>query len=132
MLYEVITEIYNTAPVPLLLNGYTLHTGSKQVPIPDGTVQPKSYALLAVTTARQLFQTVANFVGLTTFPALLNDGDTLWISDNTGQVADAVAYAPGMWPTTVKSDGGWSVERIDVNLRLNRGNWAYSKRNNFV
>jgi hypothetical protein len=75
----------------------------------------------------QAFAAFGRALGISGFPSLDNEGDTLSLRDAHGAVVHAVAYSAAWYGGNWKSGGGWSLELIDHRLPcLEAGNWGAS------
>jgi hypothetical protein len=118
-------ELHNRSNKVINLNTLRLSDGGIPRALPDYLLYPDSFAVLATATnaaALAPFTTAA--LGMTAFPALNNTGDTLTLTDLSGQMIDQVVYASNWHESTTKRDGGWTLERINPDLPcLEQENW---------
>ncbi len=121
-------ELYNPGAEPVDLAGYTIADNNPHV-IVEGTVPAQGYAILAINPSA-----IMSVLGQPSIPietiALSNGGETITISDASGNVLDQVTYddnAP--WPDfDAGTDGaGASIELCDLDSDNNIGsNWGVS------
>jgi len=107
-------ELYNpTVDQTFDLAGWTFSDGGTPVTFPSYVLGPGAYVLVVTQANLGLFPTVTNKVGMSSLPALNNDGDALSLRSSDGTLIDAVTYALSWYQDAVKDDGGWSLEQID-------------------
>jgi len=118
-------ELYNRSTKIINLKTLLLSDGGTPRVLPDRLLYPDSFAVLAtLANAAALSPFTPAVLGVIGFPALNNTGDTLILSDQTGQVLDRVAYAAAWHDDATKRDGGWTLERINPDLPcLEQANW---------
>lgn len=121
-------ELYNaTADQTFDLAGWTFSDGGTPVTFPSYVMGPGAYVLVVTQANLGLFPAVANKIGMSSLPALNNDGDALSLRSNDGTLIDAVTYATSWYQDAVKDDGGWSLEQIDPsNPCSGASNWRAS------
>ncbi|MBN2597376.1 MAG: lamin tail domain-containing protein, partial [Marinifilaceae bacterium] len=67
-------------------------------------------------------------LGVSSFPRLTNSGGTIEIQSAEKIVIDQVSYLDSWYKSDEKSDGGWSLERIDpANTSWQANNWKASE-----
>jgi len=112
--YEYV-ELYNRTPHNISLNGWKFTAGTNTKTIPDVTILANGYIVLASTTAAPNYPTSYNVVGVTSFPALTNSGQTLVLKTPQGNTISTVSYSDTWYKDNTKKEGGWSLEQIDPN-----------------
>lgn len=122
-------ELYNRSNKTINLNTLLISDGGTPRTLPNHLLQPDSFVVLAslsgATALASIAPTILTVIG---FPTLNNTGDTLLLTDQTGQVLDRVVYADSWHESAAKRDGGWSLERINPALPcLERENWRSSQ-----
>ena len=119
-------ELYNRSEYDLSLKDWKLQVNDKVTFLPDSILKAGEYALLVSSSDTDLW--TEEVVAVSKFPALTNDGFNMILSDSDSKVMDAFKYDPVKISGEVfKEEGGWSVERIDVNNMSGRpGNWYWS------
>ncbi|HEY0677200.1 MAG TPA: lamin tail domain-containing protein [Chitinophagaceae bacterium] len=91
-------------------------------------LQPDSCVVICPSAALAAFTLISTAVGITGFPSLNNDGDMIWLIAPDGSIIHAVSYETGWFRNAVKSEGGWSLEMIDVhNPCGGKDNWIASR-----
>lgn len=107
-------ELYNaTADQVFDLAGWTFSDGGSPVVLPTYTLNPGEYVVVMAAGSLPLFPLITNKIGLSSLPALNNDGDALELRDNNAVRIDAVTYALSWYQDAIKDDGGWTLEQID-------------------
>ncbi|HOY37706.1 MAG TPA: lamin tail domain-containing protein [Bacteroidales bacterium] len=120
-------EFYNTTENPVTLTGWSLVVGTYIRPIPAAQVEAHGYIVLCSTGNTNLFNTGVNVVGIASFPAVPNSGQTLKILDPNGNNINIVSYQDTWYQDPSKDDGGWSLEKIDpLNNCVEMANWRAS------
>lgn len=111
--YEWI-EIRNRSTQVLSLQGWRIaDAGGQSAPFPNITLKPDSLLILCSTSAAGSLSTQGRCVGLTSFPSLDNDGETIILKNASGHVIHAIQYSVNWHRTELKKEGGWSLELID-------------------
>lgn len=121
-------EIRNRSAQPISLQGWRIADGNGQsAPFPNLFLQPDSLLLVSSTSGAALLNAYGRCIGLTGFPSLDNDGETIWLKTAGGQVMHAIAYSVNWHKTELKKQGGWSLEMIDPrHPGLFASNWTSS------
>ncbi len=117
-------EIFNKTGKVFHLQDWKITDGSTDGTIGDFWLLPGSYIVLTANANLGLFTNVA---GVTSFPSLNNAGDQLMLNDNTGLLIDRLTYTDEWYQDPNKQDGGYSLERINLNDPCsNYDNWSAS------
>ncbi len=121
-------ELFNHSAKAIDLKNWTLSkTGTGGAVFPSFLLLPDSFVIVTSSTTAVDFVSFRNVVAVSSFPALTNTGDQLWLSDNSGNLIHRVAYTDDWYHDNNKKDGGWSLELIDVNNTCNGiENWRAS------
>lgn len=121
-------EIRNTTSSPINLQNWRVGDGSGiSGTLPNFLLQPDSSAIICGTTAAATMQQFGRTFGVTSFPSLDNDGELIFIRNNTGVTIHAVEYNKAWFNNAVKSDGGWTLEMMDTkNPCSGSTNWKAS------
>ncbi|RUT73536.1 hypothetical protein DLK05_13140 [Ancylomarina longa] len=92
------------------------------------TIPSQGYILLCSTGAKESLTAYGKVLGVSNFPSLTNTGGNLEIESGIGEVIDQVNYSDIWYKSAEKSEGGWSLERIDpMNVAWQNPNWTSSK-----
>ncbi|MGV3539538.1 MAG: lamin tail domain-containing protein [Rufibacter sp.] len=84
---------------------------------PSYLLRPGAYVLVCAAADTSLYKSFGPVVGLTSFPSLNDSGDDVELFNASGQLVDMVRYSSSWYRDTQKREGGWSLERVDVNSR---------------
>lgn len=107
-------ELYNrTLDRTFDLAGWTFSDGGTPVALPTYILGPGEFVVIMATASLPLFPDIPNKVGLTSLPALNNDGDALDLRNENSTPIDAVTYALSWYQDGIKAAGGWTLEQID-------------------
>ena len=130
---EEYVELKNRTNFSINLKNWSFSSLTTSKKLPDVTIAPNGYLVLAGTGAINTFY---NNYGIpvtevTSFPSLLNDGTTLTLRDTNNVVVSSVSYSSSWYNDANKSDGGWSLEQIDTNNPCGgQSNWRASTHPN--
>lgn len=124
-------EIYNRSNKTFDLAGWKFSDTGIPQSLPSKILTPGSYLILCDDADTSSFTTFGDVIGLTSFPALNNDGDPLTLYDDNSNIIDNIIYDLSFYHDVAKSDGGWSIERIDPDFTCtNPLNWKASVNSN--
>jgi Lamin Tail Domain/Bacterial Ig-like domain len=124
-------ELYNRSDKVFDLSQFQIQDATGPlVPLPTYLLQPGAYVVVTSGLNLTSMQAVAGsaVVGTSLGTSVLNnDGDVLTLVDAGGQVIDRVAYDVDWHSSSLKKDGGWSLERVNPNSPcLGSSNWQSS------
>ncbi len=120
-------EIHNNSALPIALENWTLSDATTNVVFPIVTIQPDSFIIVTALSNASFFTSLGKVVGINGFPILNNPGDELILRNKEGIIISYVNYADTWYGSSVKQDGGWSLEMIDmINFCGGQENWAVS------
>lgn len=121
-------EIYNRSDFPINLKDWTLADATSSKTLPDYDIQPKTYLILCSESNLGNFLQYGNVLALSSFPSLNNSADDLILKDENGNLIDFVRYSETWYQDNFKQNGGWTLERIDLeNLCEGMNNWRASE-----
>jgi len=108
-------EIRNISPFYIPLAGWRLakETGFSGY-FPAITLAPDSALVVCATSAAPGMSAFGPTLGISSFPALSNEGDMVSLHAADGQTMHAVAYQKSWYRNELKAEGGWSLEMIDT------------------
>ena len=121
-------ELKNVSANPINLQNWRIGDATGQSgPLPNFILQPDSFVIVCTGSAVAAMQVYGRVISVTSFPSLDNEGDQLYLKNNTGLTVHAVSYSLSWYQNAVKSDGGWTLEMIDTkNPCSGISNWKAS------
>jgi len=126
-LFEYI-ELYNRTNLNIDITNWSYRTGNTLRFFPEAVVPADSFLVITSLLGAEQFGNDINVVGLSSFPALTNTGQTLILYNPTGDVISTVTYSDSWYRNNAKKDGGWSLEMINpTNPCLDGNNWIASE-----
>lgn len=124
--YEYI-ELYNNTEYPISIEHWVLKVGDKETILGEHNIAAKGYLILCSTAAMDQFSDFGDVLGISAFPGLTNSGKTIEIQSVDKLLIDQVSYLDSWYQSDEKSEGGWSLERIDPkNTAWQENNWKAS------
>ncbi|WP_170150549.1 lamin tail domain-containing protein, partial [Marinifilum flexuosum] len=124
--YEYL-ELYNTKSYPISVEGWKLQIGSKELLFSSDTIPANSYLILCSHTSKEEFLVYGDVHSLSSFSSLTNSGNNLRLLSAKGETVDEIVYSDTWYQSEGKSNGGWSLERIDpMNFTWQEPNWKAS------
>lgn len=119
-------EIYNKSSKYFNLNGFKISDGSSDGTIGNKWIFPGEYIILCANSSVDSFS-VNQVVGVSSFPSLNNSGDSIILKDTGLVIIDQLSYTSDWYKDETKKDGGYSLERIQLNDPCSDGdNWKAS------
>jgi hypothetical protein len=120
-------EIHNRSANPVDVQGWKFSDGGTTATLPARIISPGEYWVICPATQASAFASFGNVIGVSNFPSLNNAGEPIWIRDAANQLIDSVNYLLSWYKDDQKKDGGWTLERIDLNnLCGEETNWTAS------
>ena len=119
-------EIYNRSDVFVQLKGMKIREASGAFSIiPEEVIAPGQYLVLCSSYHVTALQTAENKVlGLENFPGLTNAGEYVELVNASDQIVDQLQYSDLWHQDPQKRQGGWSLERGNLQLDcLGAQNW---------
>ena len=124
---EEFVELYNASNNAFVMNNWQFINTTTVKTIPNFILQPNSYVILCDINDIALYTPFGDVIGISSFSALTNGGDSLTLMDNANNVLDIVAYDISWYQDGVKDDGGYTLERINPNHPCSNAlNWIAS------
>ncbi|MEO6406433.1 MAG: lamin tail domain-containing protein [Ferruginibacter sp.] len=108
-------ELKNTSAFNINLLGWRISKPSGQSgPMPSYILKPDSFVLVTTSSAVAALSAFAPVISVTSFPALGNTGDLLYLRSPQNNIIHAVNYTDAWYQNELKKDGGWTLEMIDT------------------
>jgi Lamin Tail Domain/Bacterial Ig-like domain/FlgD Ig-like domain len=124
---EEFVELYNTSSNAYVINNWQFINSTTAKSLPNFVLQPNSYVILCDVNDTALYTSFGDVIGISSFTALTNGGDSLTLMDDNSNVLDIVKYDISWYQDAVKDDGGYSLERINPSHPCsNANNWIAS------
>ena len=118
-------EIYNASGRILDLKGLRFADESRSATLPHFILGAGEYLLLASPADAGQLEQYGQVLGISPWPSLNNSGDVISLFSASGLLVDRVVYEQSWYSSSQKSQGGWSLERIDLqNPCLGAANWS--------
>ncbi len=122
--YEYV-EIYNRSNKWFSIGGWQFCDATRCVTLPPRLLAPQSYLLLGPAAALSSYP---DMVPLSTWPSLNNSGDSLTLLGAAGTTLDKVIYSDRWYRSSIKKNGGWSLERMNLDdFCATDSNWTASE-----
>ncbi|MCW3785508.1 lamin tail domain-containing protein [Plebeiibacterium sediminum] len=119
-------EVYNNTKHIINLNQYRVLINGKESIIPQHQLESGQFAVLMSSTYQGIYDGVNN-VFVPDMGTLTNQEGEIVLVNEENVVSDAIQYPFKNIAQNFKMDGGWSLEKIDVdNQDLSSYNWDYS------
>ncbi|MBP7821434.1 MAG: lamin tail domain-containing protein [Saprospiraceae bacterium] len=122
-------ELYNRTNKIFNLKDFYLNSGgSTNYVLPEYIMLPHSYVTLFEAVEGVDVSLLKSPLDVPNMPSLSNEGASIVLYSSNNEVVDAVSYSIAWYGSTDKSDGGWSLERINPNNPCeNTNNWSASE-----
>ncbi|MEM7654746.1 MAG: lamin tail domain-containing protein, partial [Bacteroidota bacterium] len=109
-------ELFNRSTQILDLTGYLFADASGSVSLPSETLFPGEYVIICDEDDQAAFEAFGKVWKVDGLPNLNSDTDSLRLTGPNGELVDYVFYEDEWITEEEKTQGGWSLERIDPNL----------------
>lgn len=121
-------ELYNSHAVNTFdLSGWVFVNTTTEKILPSYILPPGGYVILCDANNVALFQEYGPVIGISSFTALTNATDSLTLKYSDGQIIDVVVYSDAWFASSVKREGGWSLELINPTIPCQSSvNWSES------
>ncbi|WP_158858727.1 lamin tail domain-containing protein [Lunatibacter salilacus] len=117
-------ELYNRMDKPIRVKDFTYNGGI----IEDAVIPPTSLLLLAAASKKETFSSFGTAASVAPFRALPNSSGEIILADPFGNVIDSLSYDTSWYQHAQKSQGGWSLERINPQQSCSDSfNWKASE-----
>jgi hypothetical protein len=125
--YEFV-ELHNPTSEAFNLEGWEFVNSTTVKILPNYNLAPGGFVILCDAANTAFFE---NAIGIASFTALTNAGDSLTLINDAGTLIDYVAYSDDWFDTSEKLDGGWTLELINPLLYCqSSANWMESQNPN--
>ena len=126
--YEYI-ELYNTTNSAIDLSNWIITIGTTDKAFPSSIIEPDSFVILIKEDIIDSFPNNLSKIGFSSI-SLTNEGASIILKNNSGAIINTISYTNKWYNNDDKSEGGWSIERINPNLFCEgKNNWQASKAN---
>lgn len=123
-------EIYNSTNKTLSLKDVVFSDASTSSSLPDIQLSGGEFITIVPKANINLFDGEINLIGISPWPSLNIGGDVLTLTNSTGKLIYSVKYDKSWYKNELKSEGGWSLEMIDINYPCSgKENWGVSADN---
>lgn len=120
-------ELYNNSQEVIDLGQLLLSNGGAPKAINPFLLQPSTYVILCDISNASAFEPFGQTAFVSGMPALTNGGDEVIISNKNGETLISFEYDISWYQDNQKSQGGWSIELVDLALPMDCGNnWLAS------
>lgn len=102
-------EVYNRMDKPIRMKDFTYNGGILE----DVVIAPNSHLLLSAAAKKVTFGSFGPVASVAPFRALPNASGEIILADPFGNVVDSLGYNTTWYRHAQKSQGGWSLERIN-------------------
>ncbi|MEQ8478888.1 lamin tail domain-containing protein [Fulvivirga sp.] len=121
-------ELFNNSGKTINLQNWKITDKSRTASLPYYLLESDEFVVLTDTQNEVEFSTLENVIGLEAFPTLNNSSDSLFLIDENGSTIDSLAYSASWYRSSIKDDGGYSLELIDpANFCAEDLNWIASE-----
>ncbi len=123
-------ELHNRSNKIFNLKNWKISDGTTTGNLGEHILRPGNYLILLSSSNVSSF-TDLPVLGVSNFPTLNNTGETLFLYDEEQNLIDKLSYSSTWYKDEDKANGGWSLERIDVNnVCTEEENWKASEASN--
>lgn len=121
-------EIFNRSEYPVDLDSFILQTGIKTWILPYFLLGPGDYLIIANQDAPIHFKDINSLALFSSSAVITNNGQEISVYDKKGNFISGLNFDKSWYSDNYKSEGGWSLERIDNNnICGERDNWSASE-----
>jgi Lamin Tail Domain len=121
-------ELKNLSSKDYNLHNWKISNGAASATIKsDYFLKADSFLILCATSAESTYSKFGPALGVSGFPSLNNDAGEILLSSDAGAVIHAIQYDKSWFENVLKSNGGWSLEMIDLSKPCrSKDNWSAS------
>jgi len=106
-------EVFNASDLYFELENWTLVNTETERPIAPFLFEPGQFLILCDADDQELFEDFGPVLGIESFTALSNSGDSLTLLNAEGDIVDWVSYTDNWYNDPIKEEGGYSLELIN-------------------
>lgn len=118
-------ELHNPTDEVYNLEGWQFVNSTTSKTLPSFVLPAGGYVVLCEDDFAALF---SSSIGISSFTALNNTGDSLTLINNLGEIIDILVFSISWYDSPEKDDGGWSLEQINpLNPCSGESNWRESQ-----
>ncbi len=121
-------ELKNTTNFAINLQNYKLGKSTGESgPMPSYILPAGGYVIVCTGSAVAAMSVYGPTIAVTSFPALSNDADKVYLLAPQGLIVHSVNYTSDWYANELKKNGGWTLEMIDTkNPCTGINNWKAS------
>jgi hypothetical protein len=121
-------EITNRTGYKFNIKKWKLASENQVAEFPETVLGNNEIMIICAAADTALFRKYGRVTGLKSFPSLTDEGKLLYLTDSTNTLIHGVEYTSGWYSERLKSNGGWSLEMVDINYPFNpEKNWKASE-----
>ena len=121
-------EIFNNGIDSVSLAGWTIFDGSNKI-LPNLTITSGEYIIICANSDTASFSIYGKCAGISSI-SLTNSGEKIALRQPSGFPVDSVVYSDSWLGSSYKKDGGWSLEKLDLEYSCQvPQNWKPSENN---
>ncbi len=121
-------ELYNPSNKVLSIAGTILADAINTTILDDYSLWPNEYLILTPNSTAHQFDAFGQVLGVSNWVSLNNSEDKLSLFNSQGELIYTVSYSDAWYRSSIKSDGGFSLEMIDPTFPcLEESNWTASE-----
>ena len=106
-------ELFNASNRAIDMTGWSLKDKVSTAIVPGIILLPDSLLILSSASGAPLLAPYGQALGLSPWPSLNNNGDSIYLLNSSAQLMDLVVYDKDWYADNSKTEGGWSLERIN-------------------
>ena len=123
-------ELRNRTNFPINLNGWQVQLGNNSRQLGNKVIDPNGYILVTSAVNAALFTDYDNVATVSSLQ-ITDGGQTIRLVDNYGNLVHFIAFSNSWHENSIKRNGGWSLEMIDINNPCEeQNNWSSSQNHN--
>ena len=121
-------ELYNRSKHPVNLEGWTIKAGARNISLSKKDIPAGGYHIVCDEAAGWLYPPGISSPVISSASVLNNSGQLLILQNQQSEIIDALEYKHDWYADELKSEGGWSLERIDFDFLCgDTPNWKASE-----